>query len=317
MSRGYRDAFPVDSRSSAHGDGRPGFYPSPTGGFPGADFKSMTRAERVALLQQILARKLHGLAFSPYLDGQSPGQPIDEQQIRDRLAVIQPYTTWIRTFGCTDGNEATPRIAHELGLRTMVGVDLGPEPDKNEVELAAGIEIARRGHADILAVGNEVLLRGDMSEQDLVGFIRRAREAAPGVQVGYVDAYFLFEKHPALVDVCDVLLINCYPFWEQCPHEYSLFHMQEMYRRTTSVSRGKPIIISETGWPSQGSPYGAALPGNDEALNYFLNTFLWAEEEGLEVFYFAAFDENWKTGDEGDVGAYWGLWDAQGRLKFD
>jgi exo-beta-1,3-glucanase (GH17 family) len=92
--------------------------------------------------------------------------------------------------------------------------------------------------------------------------------------------------------------------------------MQEMHRRTVRVADGKPIVISETGWPSKGSPYGAAVPGEDQALNYFLNTYLWAEEEGIDIFYFAAFDESWKVGDEGDVGAYWGIWDSQGRLKF-
>lgn len=317
MSRGYRDAFPVDSRSSAHGGGRPGYFTSPPDGFPGADFKSMSRAQRIALLHSILEQKVHGLAFSPYLDGQSPGLEIGEQQIRDRLSIIQPYTRWIRTFSCTEGNQATPRIAHELGLKTMVGIDLGRDHASNDEEVEAGLEVARQGHADILAVGNEVLLRGDLSEDELLALIDRARDAAaPGVRVGYVDAYFLFEKHPRLVDACDVLLINCYPFWEYCPHEYSLHHMQEMYRRTERIAGGKPIVISETGWPSQGTPYGGAVPGDDEALNYFLNTYLWAEEDGIEVVYFAAFDESWKTGDEGDVGAYWGLWDSSGQLKY-
>jgi len=316
MSRGYRDWFPVDSRSSAHAAGRPGFFASPPTGFPGADFAAMTRAERVELLHSILARKVHGLAFSPYLDGQAPGIEVGERQIRERMAIIQPWTRWVRTFSCTEGNEGAPRIAHELGLKTLVGIDLGRDQERNAVEFAAGIEVARAGHADILAVGNEVLLRGDLGEDELIAWIERAREAAPGVPVGYVDAYFLFENHPRIVAASDVLLINCYPFWESCPHAYALYHMQEMYRRTERVAGGKPIVISETGWPSQGSPYGGAVPGEDEALNYLLNTYLWAEEEGIEIFYFAAFDEAWKMGDEGDVGAYWGIWDAQGRLKY-
>jgi exo-beta-1,3-glucanase (GH17 family) len=316
MSRGYRDAFPVDSRSSAHGAGRPGYFTSPPTGFPGADFASMSWAQRIALLHDILAQRIHGLSFSPYLDGQSPGLEIAEEQIRARLAIIQPYTRWIRTFSCTEGSQATPRIAHELGLKTMVGIDLGPDQAENEEELLGGIAVASTGHADILAVGNEVLLRGDLSEDELLACIARVREAVPGTTIGYVDAYFLFEKHPRLVEACDVLLINCYPFWEYCPFEYSLHHMQEMYRRTERIAGGKPIVISETGWPSHGTPYGAALPGRDEALNYFLNTYLWAEEDGIEIVYFAAFDESWKTGDEGDVGAYWGLWDASGRLKY-
>ena len=99
MSRGYRDAFPVDSRSSAHDAGRPGYFTSPPDGFPGADFKSMSRAQRIALLHSILEQKVHGLAFSPYLDGQSPGLEIDQQQIRDRLSIIQPYTRACRRIG--------------------------------------------------------------------------------------------------------------------------------------------------------------------------------------------------------------------------
>ena len=70
---------------------------------------------------------------------------------------------------------------------------------------------------------------------------------------------------------------------------------------------GKPIVISENGWPSRGTPYGGAVPGDDEALNYFINAYQWAEEEGIEIFYFSSFDETWKVDAEGDVGAYTGI----------
>ena len=40
------------------------------------------------------------------------------------------------------------------------------------------------------------------------------------------------------------------------------------------------------------------------------------EEEGIEIFYFSSFDESWKVGAEGDVGAYWGIWDKEEKLKF-
>ena len=38
--------------------------------------------------------------------------------------------------------------------------------------------------------------------------------------------------------------------------------------------------------------------------------------QSIELFYFAAFDEAWKVGAEGDVGAYWGLWDKDAKPKF-
>ena len=273
-------------------------------------------ADKIAMFRRILEGKIHGISFSPYLDGQSPGTQISEQQIRDRLAIIAPYTNWIRCFSCIDGNQETPRIAHEMGLKTMVGVDLGTNLEENEVELANGIALAQAGHADILVVGNEILLRGDLSEGQLIDYINRAREAVPGVPVSFVDAYFLFEQHPAVAEACDILLVNCYPFWESSPADYALLHMKEMYRRAVRVAAGKPVIISETGWPTTGTPFGAAVPSHDNALEYFINTYTWAEEEDIEIFYFSSFDESWKVGAEGDVGAYWGLWDKDGNLKY-
>ena len=318
MSGPTNKEFAVESRSSATTSLRRSGYKVP--GFPallGTDFSQMSRPDKVDLLKAILREKIHGISFSPYVRGQSPRDEIKEPQIRERLSIVQPYVNWIRTFSCIEGNQETPRIAHENGLKTMVGVGLSEELDMNEIELQNGIEVARAGHADILAVGNEVMLREDLSDDQLIEYIERAKAAVPGVPVGTVDAYFLFENHPRVTAACDTLLVNCYPFWESCPAEYALLYMKEMYRRAQNVANGKKVIISETGWPTAGSPFGAAVPSYDSALEYFVRTYQWAHQDGIEIFYFSSFDESWKTGDEGDVGAYWGLWDEDGNLKYD
>ncbi|NNF70161.1 MAG: glycosyl hydrolase [Acidimicrobiia bacterium] len=281
----------------------------------GMDFSGMSLAEKRSLLKEILDAGIHGISFSPYLDGQRPGIQVTEEQIRDRLSIIQPYTNWIRSFGCIEGNEQIPGIAKEMGLKTMVGVDLSDDREENEAGLANGIAVAQAGHADILVVGNENLLRQDLPEHELLDYIRRAKEAVD-IPVSFVDAYFLFEQHPAVADAVDVMLVNCYPFWEGCAAEHALVYMKEMYRRAQGVANGKPVIISETGWPSQGTPFGGSIPSFDNALEYFIRTYQWAEEDGIEIFWFSAFDEAWKVGPEGDVGAYWGLWDSEGNLKF-
>ena len=316
MSKGYRDYFKVHSRSSAIPWGRKEHFSATQAEAADSDLSSISHADRVALFKKILDDKIHGLSFSPYMDGQSHGTVISQQQIRSRLGIITPYTRWIRTFSCIEGNQHTPRIAHENGLKTMVGVGLSDDPAMNEIEFDNAIEIARSGYADILAVGNEVLLRGDMSEAKLLDYIQRARQAVPGVPIGYVDAYFLFDEHPRITQSCDVILINCYPFWEHCLAEYALSFTKEMYRRSLKVADGKKVIISETGWPNRGSAYGAAIPSPENALNYFIHCYQWADEEGIEIFYFSSFDETWKIVDEGDVGAYWGLWDKDGKLKY-
>ena len=315
MSKSYLDYFPVNSGSSSLA-GRSGALASAFSKLAITDVPSIPLEERQGMFSRILGSRLHGLSFSPYLEGQAPGVEISEVQIRERLDVIAPYCRWIRTFSGTEGNQATPRIAHEFGLKVMVGVGLGKDRERNELELANGLQIANAGDADILAVGNEVLLRGDLDEDELLDYISRARDAAPGVPIGYVDAYFLFEEHPRLVQACDVILINCYPFWEHCPIEYGVAYMKEMYRRAVAVANGKKVIISETGWPTQGEAFGDSVPGYENGLNYFLEAASWANGNNVDMFYFSSFDESWKVGDEGDVGAYWGLWDEDGRLKF-
>ncbi len=282
----------------------------------GIDFSGHSIDDLRALVRQILEGKIHGLSFSPYVEGQGPGTQLGEAQIRERLDIIKPYVHWIRSFSCTDGNELIPRIAAENGLKSMVGVWLDDDKEHNEIEFANAIEVAKAGHADILAVGNEVLLRGDMSEDELIDYINRAKQAAPNVEVGYVDAYFEFAVHPRVTEACDVILANCYPFWEKCPAEHALLYMKEMYRLAVQAANGKKVIISETGWPNLGTPEGGAVPSVENAIKYFINAYQWAEEEGVEIFYFSSFDETWKVDAEGDVGAYWGLWDKDGNLKY-
>jgi len=282
----------------------------------GIDISSLSVEDLRALVKKILDAKIHGICFSPYVEGQGPGTQLGEAQIRERLAFIQPYTNWIRTFSCSEGNELIPAIAKENGLKTMVGVWLSDDKEQNEIELANAIEIANAGHADILGVGNEVLLRGDLSEEDLVDYINRAKAAVSGVEVGYVDAYFEFHVHPRVTEACDVILANCYPFWEGCPAEHALLYMKEMYRNAQAAANGKKVIISETGWPNIGTPTDGAIPSYENAIKYFIDTFQWAEQDDIEIFYFSSFDETWKVDAEGDVGAYWGLWDKDGNPKY-
>jgi len=282
----------------------------------GIDFSTMSNEELLTLFHQTLGEGIHGISFSPYMEGQGPGTHVSETQIRERLGIIQPHVSWIRSFSCTEGNEDIPRIAHENGLKTLVGAWLEGDHEKNEEELANVIEVAKAGHADMVAIGNEVLLRGDLSEEELIDYIQRFKQAVPEVEVGYVDAYFEFVDHPRITAACDVILANCYPFWEGCSAEYSLVYMKDMYRRALQAANGKKVIISETGWPNIGTATGAALPSDVNAIRYFLNACKWADEEGIDLFYFSSFDEGWKVEDEGDVGAYWGLWDKNGNIKY-
>ncbi len=257
-----------------------------------------------------------GICFSPYEGDQKPGDAFTEAQVRRKLELLRPHTKWIRIFSCTDGNDMIPRLAREYGFKTLVGAWLGEEEDKNEEEMTRLVELAQAGFVDVAAVGNEVLYREEMDEAELIACIDRVRNAPPDVPVGYVDAYYEFSDRPALAEACDVILANCYPDWEGCHMDYSLLYMKQMYYQVKQAQPDKKIIITETGWPSEGEALGAAEPSYENALKYFINAQTWARKEDIDMFYFAAFDEAWKVGTEGSVGAFWGLWDKDEKRKF-
>jgi len=282
----------------------------------GVNAQKLKANELSDLFHQVMKEPMHGLCFSPYVENQKPGDQLTEEQIRRRIEIIRPHTQWVRSFSCTEGNELIPAIAREHGLKTLVGAWLGKDKTINELEINGLIELAQAGQVDIAVVGNEVMYRGDLTEEELLGYIQRVKSALPKLKVGYVDAYYEFEFRTKITEACDVILANCYPFWEGCSIEYSLLYMKDMYARAQKAANGKKVIITETGWPNRGEKFHGALPSVENALIYFLNTQQWSKEDDIDIFYFSSFDESWKADSEGDVGPYWGLWDTNEKLKY-
>jgi GPH family glycoside/pentoside/hexuronide:cation symporter len=280
------------------------------------DFSENSETEVKSLFSKMLNSELHGICFSPYLEGQNIGENLTEEQIQRRMEIIAPHTQWIRSFSCTEGNEFIPKVAKDKGLNTMVGAWIDSNKANNEREIAALIQLANQGLVDIAVVGNEVLLRNDLTQEELLDYIYRVKEAISGIPVGYVDAYYQFKEYPALVDACDVVLVNCYPFWEGSHIANASAHLEEMYSLARNIANGKKVIITETGWPNEGTGNKEALPSMENAMRYFINIQNWSQQEKVELFYFSSFDESWKVRHEGDVGQSWGLWDKNENLKY-
>ena len=264
----------------------------------------------------ILKDDIHGICFSAYDEGQEPGDQLTESQIRRKLTILQPHIKWVRTFSCTEGNEIIPRVAKELGIQTLVGAWLSDDLEKNDIEIQGLIDLCEEGVVDVAAVGNEVLYREELTAEALVAYIESVKSSVSGVPVGYVDAYYEFTSYPEVADACEIILANCYPYWEGCSLEYSLMYMKQMYQEALDAGKGKKVLITETGWPSYGQSIGGAHASFENSLRYFINAQRWSKEAGIDMFYFSSFDESWKIAAEGEVGASWGLWDKNEQLKF-
>ena len=157
--------------------------------YKGVNFDKYTNKNLADLWRNTLNSGMHGICFSMYGEGQQPGDTITEIQVERRIKILKPFTKWIRSFSCIEGNEHIPRLAHKHGLKTMVGAWLSDDDEKNEEEINTLINLAKEGCVDIAAVGNEVLYRNDLSLGALLNFMKCVRAAiSEHIPVGYVDA---------------------------------------------------------------------------------------------------------------------------------
>jgi exo-beta-1,3-glucanase (GH17 family) len=262
--------------------------------------------------------KVYGIDFSPYLTGQNPnlGSQVTSAQILARMQVIAPYTSWVRSFGSTGGLENTPAVARQLGLKVAANAWISTDLSQNEAEIANLIAAADAGLVDVAIVGSEAILRGDVTVAQLIAYMNQVRAAIPGgIPVTTADVWGTFIANPSLVAASDQVWANFYPYWEGTSINNAVCSLEQEYQQLVSASGAKPVVVSETGWPSAGNAVGAAIPSAANAASYALQLFTWASANKIQSFYFEAFNEDWKTASEGPQGANWGIWDENAVIK--
>lgn len=258
-------------------------------------------------------KALYGLDLGPYTSGPGPdaGQQVSEDTLRGLIAKIAPDAGWIRTYGCSNDLKVAGRLIHEAGCDAAVGAWLGSDSAANDREISNLIDVVNAGYADIAIVGSETLYRGDLTEDQLIGYINQVK--GHGVPVAIADTYGALSSHVRAVAAADIVMINAYPYWEGVSIDQSI-NMMNTVTSTMINGLGKPVMISEAGWPSAGATRGSAVASPENAAR-FLSAFVnWANLNHVGYFYFEAYDEQWKgSGDSPEP--HWGIRDSEGVLK--
>src|ERR1700689_4829388 len=267
--------------------------------------------------------KLQCVSYAPFRGEQTPLQStaqIPAEQIAEDLAQLAKITDCVRTYSIENGLDQVPELAAKAGLRVIQGIWLGSNRLKNLVQISTVVRLTKEypGVITAVVVGNEVLLRGEMTTADLVAIIRSVK-AQVAVPVTYADVWEYWLHNREVYDAVDFVTIHILPYWEDFPirAKYAAAHVDAIRMRMAVAFPGKEILIGETGWPSEGRMRAGALPSRTNQARVVAEILNLAKQENFRVNLIEAYDQPWKRRLEGTVGGYWGLFDSvQRALKY-
>src|SRR5215472_12881166 len=267
--------------------------------------------------------KLLCVSYAPFRGAQNPLDPatrIPPEQIAQDLAQLAKISECVRTYSTDNGLDQMPALAAKAGLKVMLGIWLGSNRLKNAAQISTAIRLSKEfpGVITSLVVGNEVLLRGEMTTTDLAAIIRSVK-AQVSVPVTYADVWEFWLRYREIYEVVDFITIHILPYWEDFPvrAKFAATHVDSIRQRMAVAFPGKEILIGETGWPSEGRMREGALPSRTNQARVVSEILLLAKQENFRVNLIEAYDQPWKRQLEGTVGGYWGLFDsARRQLKY-
>jgi exo-beta-1,3-glucanase (GH17 family) len=264
--------------------------------------------------------KLQCVSYAPFGDTQTPlvvTTQVPPEQIEQDLADLAKVTDCVRTYSIENGLDQIPRLAAKVGLKVMQGIWLGSNRLKNLQQISTAVNLSKEypGVITSLVVGNEVLLRGEMTTSDLAAIIRSVKSQVQ-VPVTYADVWEFWLKNREIYDAVDFVTIHILPYWEDMPvrAKFAAAHVDSIRKRMAVAFPGKEILIGETGWPSAGRMRDGALPSRTNQARIVSEILDLAKKEGFRVNLIEAYDQPWKRQLEGTVGGYWGLFDSVKRV---
>jgi exo-beta-1,3-glucanase (GH17 family) len=267
--------------------------------------------------------KLLCVSYAPFRGAQTPLLPtthIAPEQIAQDLAQLAKISDCVRTYSIENGLDQVPALAAKVGLKVIQGIWLGSDRLKNLAQISTVVGLTK-AYPDVITavvVGNEVLLRGEMTTSDLAAIIRSVKSQVT-VPITYADVWEYWLRNREIYDAVDFVTIHILPYWEDFPirAKYAAAHVDAIRKRMAVAFPGKEILIGETGWPSEGRMRAGALPSRTNQARVVSEILDLAKQENFRVNLIEAYDQPWKRQLEGTVGGYWGLIDSvQRALKY-
>jgi glucan 1,3-beta-glucosidase len=269
---------------------------------------------------------LQCLSYTPATEENSPLNAsnglfaVPDGMIERDLKILSKYTDCIRTYSMLGDQGKTMKAAHEAGIKVLVGIWIGADDERNELEINRALELANQYPENVRAivVGNEVMLRREMTGERLARIIKSVKERT-SAPVTYADIYEFWRRNPVLGEAVDLVTVHVLPYWDD-PHPVTIDEVQAHSRRiiedTQKLFPGKTVQIGEIGWPSSGRTRSGAAPTLVNEARFVREFAAQADAIGVPYNLIEAIDQPWKRMPEGTVGGFWGILDKNRELKF-
>ncbi|KAI0551878.1 glycoside hydrolase family 17 protein [Xylaria curta] len=256
---------------------------------------------------------LHGVTYSPY---KGNGNCKTAAEVDRDFSLFSKDYGVIRLYG-VDCNQVSTvsQAAKKYGNKLFLGIY-----DINNVDSAVNTMAASLNGdwsmVDTVSVGNELVNNGGATVGQSLAALSKARSClrAVGYQgpVVVVDTFVAVLAHPELCDQSDYCAVNVHPFFDPntgAPEAGQFVDSITKNIRNKLADTNKRIVVTETGWPWQGEPNGAAIPGLDHQSTAISSIKAAFSSNSADVFLFTAFNDLWKKAEAGTFMAeqFWGM----------
>ncbi len=259
--------------------------------------------------------KVESLSYTPYYDYEK--KVLSTEEIKKDIDLLMPITNKLRTYSTKDAQIILDAVSKKEVVLDL-GIWLSRDYNENFLEIQRALKLLKEypNNIDNIMVGNEVLLREDLNEVELVGYIDFLR-GFTDKSISTADTWSSWENSTNLATHVDFITIHILPYWEKMSIKQFDDFILSRYTLIENMFPHKKIYIGEIGWPSHGYNNNDAIPSlknQAAAIRGFVNL---AKKNDWSYNIIEAFDQPWKGYEEGNIGQYWGIFDANRELKFN
>jgi exo-beta-1,3-glucanase (GH17 family) len=265
--------------------------------------------------------------FTYYNPRSEREQRIEPEWVEKDLTLLSKYTKCIRIYTSLNGMEIVPPIAKKYGMSVIAGSYFYENWNRTRKDIEGLIRIANQNsNVTKVIVGNDTIhyslmeiRKTEITPKEMIVWIEYVKERVKQ-PVSTSERALLWEDDEEMEDLpkhVEFIASTILPFWYAVDSSDAATEFMDRYKALRTKFPKREILISETGWPYLGTPFGPAIPSIIDSYRNLQDFTRLARENNIPYVYFEAFDQPWKVTEiQGRTESHWGLFNTNHQNNF-